>query len=108
METTGRSEQIFLDGAEPMCIFPDDPEVKKTSTMTSQPQECFSLSESLKYFSSWHRAKRAVAVCILLQKRYRTGSKEQSQVKVKESQTSIAKGKLEAHIPESKQKKLAS
>lgn len=80
-------DQSPLDGAEPMCISPDDPEVKKISTMTTQTQECFSLPERLKYFSSWYRAKQAVAVCLRLQKRYRIGLKGQGQVKAKEPQS---------------------
>jgi len=47
-----------------------DPEINKISAMTTQSQERFSLPDRLRYFSSWHKAKRAVAIC--LQKRYRS------------------------------------
>ena len=62
-------DQSSLDGSEPMCISPDDPEVKKISVMTTQTRGCFSLPDCLEYFSSRHRAKRAVAVCLTLQKK---------------------------------------
>ena len=52
-------------------IPPEDPGIKKTSAMTTQYQERFSLPGCLRYFSSWHKAKRAVAVCLRLQKKYR-------------------------------------
>jgi len=69
-----------------MCISPDDPEVKKNiSAITTQTRECFSLPDRLKYFSSWHKAKRAVAVCLSLQRKYRTGSEGRDMVKTKES-----------------------
>jgi len=38
--------------------------------MTTQSQERFSLPDQLRYFSSWHEAKGAVAVCLCLQKKY--------------------------------------
>ena len=60
--------QSSVGGAEPTCLAPDDPKVKKISAMTTQAKECLSLPERLKYFSSWHRAKRAVAACLCLQK----------------------------------------
>ena len=55
-----------------MHIPPEDPEIKKISAMTTQSQERFSLPDRLRYFSSWHKAKRAVAVCLHLQKTYRS------------------------------------
>ena len=88
-------DQSSLDGAEPMCISPDDPEVKKISVMTTQTQGCFSLPDRLKYFSSWHRAKRAVAVCLRLQKKYRSSSKGQHMVKTEESKQK----KMHQYIP---------
>ena len=74
-------DQSSLDGSEPMCISPDDPEVKKISVMTTQTRGCFSLPDCLEYFSSRHRAKRAVAVCLTLQKKYRTSSEGQDMLK---------------------------
>ncbi|XP_068756176.1 uncharacterized protein [Montipora capricornis] len=65
------NKQSILDGAEPMYIPPEDPETKKISAMTTQSQERFSLPDRLRYFSSWHKAKRAVAACLRLQKKYR-------------------------------------
>ena len=87
--------QSSLDGAEPMCISPDDPEVKKISVMTTQTQGCFSLPDRLKYFSSWHRANRAVAVCLRLQKKYRTSSEGQDMMKTEESKQK----KMNQYIP---------
>ena len=62
--------QSFLDGTEPFDVSPDDPEVRKISAMTTQMQEPLSLPEHLKYFSSWHKAKRAVDDCLRLQKTF--------------------------------------
>ena len=59
--------QSFLDGTDPTKISPDDPEVKILA-MATQGQGHFSLSDRLKSFSTWHKAKRAVAVCLPLQK----------------------------------------
>ena len=62
----------------------DDPEVKKVSVLASQTREpkLTPLLERLTYFSSWHRAKRAIAVCLRLQQRFRrtdgNGSQEQA------------------------------
>ena len=88
-------DQSSPDGAEPMCISPDDPEVKTISVMTTQTQGCFSLPGRLKYFSSWHRAKRAVAVCLRLQKKYRTSSEGQDMVKTEQSKQK----KMDQYIP---------
>ena len=66
------NKKSILDGAEPIYIPPEDTEVKKISAMTTESQERFSLPDRLKYFSSWHKAKRAVAVCLRLQKKYRS------------------------------------
>ncbi|XP_022804737.1 uncharacterized protein LOC111341954 [Stylophora pistillata] len=54
-------------------IPPEDPEVKKVSVRATQTQEpkLSSLQERLTYFSSWHRAKKAIAVCLRLQQRFR-------------------------------------
>lgn len=52
-------------------ILPDDPEVKRLSTLSTVVEEHLNLSERLKYFSSWHRAKRALATCLRFQKRFK-------------------------------------
>ena len=62
-------DQQPLHDAEPMHISSDDPEVRKILTTTTQMQEHFALPERLKYFSSWHKAKRAIAACLPLQKK---------------------------------------
>ena len=43
-----------------------DPEVKKTRVLSTKalPQTEKSLDDRLKYFSSWQRARRAIAVCL--------------------------------------------
>ena len=50
----------------------DDPEVK-ISVRATQIEELkpSSILERLTYFSSWHRAKRAIAVCLRLQQKFR-------------------------------------
>ena len=52
------NKQSILDGAEPMYILPEDPEIKKTSAMTTQSQERFSLPGCLRYFSSWQQKEQ--------------------------------------------------
>ena len=85
--------QSFLDGTDPTTISPDDPEVK-ISAMATQAQEHFSLSDRLKCFSTWHKAKRAVAVCLRFQKKYKgTGSDGQKQLKSGDPDTDVAKEK---------------
>ena len=49
---------------ELITISEDDKEVKKASTMTTTLKKHATLLERLEYFSSWYRAKRAVAVCL--------------------------------------------
>ena len=85
--------QSCLDGSDLREISPDDPELK-ISAMAIQGQEHFSLSERLNCFSTWHKAKRAVAVCLRLQKRYKgIGSDEQGQLKCGYSHRDVAKEK---------------
>ena len=52
-------------------IPPEDPEVEKVSARATQTQEpkLASLQECLTYFSSWHRAKKAIALCLRLRQR---------------------------------------
>ena len=66
-------------------IPPEDPEVKKVSARATQTQEpkLSSLQERLTYFSSWHRAKRAIALCLRLQQRFRKIASSDSQFKRK-------------------------
>ena len=55
-------------------IHPDDPEVKRASVLTTKVQNPPSLLERLEYFSCWHRAKKAVAVCLRIQEKFRSRS----------------------------------
>lgn len=52
-------------------ISPDDPEVKRGSVLATQVRKPSSVLERLEYFSSWHCAKKAVAVCLRLQEKFR-------------------------------------
>ena len=42
----------------------NDPEVKKVTSYATSTQEPWNLVESLSYFLDWHRACRAVAICL--------------------------------------------
>ena len=84
-------DQQPLHDAEPMHISSDDPEVRKILTATTQIQERFALPERLKYFSSWHKAKRAVAACFRLQKKFQVQPKEGGQVQTGVVRTSVRK-----------------
>ena len=63
-------------------IPPDDPEVKKVSARATQIQDpkLPSVLERLTHFSSWYRAKKAIAVFLRLQQKFRKTA-GQSQVK---------------------------
>ena len=99
--------QSFLDGTDPTEISPDDPEVKILA-MATQGQEHFSLSNRLKCFSTWHKAKRAVTVCLRLQKRYKgTGSDRQGQSKSGDSDTDVAKEKAKTRALKSTEPRAA-
>jgi len=54
-------------------IPPDDTEVRNVSVRATQIQEpkLSSLLERLTYFSNWHRLRKAIAVCLRLQQRFR-------------------------------------
>ena len=54
------------------AVSPEDPKVKRVSTLATHVQEASSFLERLEYFSSWHRVKRAVAVCLHLQEKFRS------------------------------------
>lgn len=47
-----------------LVSLPDDPEVKKVTSYATSTQEPWNLVESLSYFSDWHRACRAIAICL--------------------------------------------
>ena len=56
---------------EPAPLSSEDPEVKRVSTLATGTDEKFSLLKRLEYFSIWHKARRAVAVCLRLQDMFR-------------------------------------
>ena len=45
-------------------LTPDDIELKKARAFASNVQEYPSMLERLEYFSSWHRAKKAIVICL--------------------------------------------
>ena len=49
----------------------DDPEVKKVTSYATSTQEPWNIVESLSYFSDWHRACRAVAICLRYKRKLR-------------------------------------
>ena len=55
-----------------MLIAPDDPEVKQVASFATHMKEYDTLLKRLEYFSDWHRAKKAIAVCLCLQEKFRT------------------------------------
>lgn len=66
-------------------LSPNDPEVKKVQVLTTEVREkgVATIPERLEYFSDWHRARKAIAVCLkfkaLLKKR-RIKEENRSQV----------------------------
>ncbi|KAK3750145.1 hypothetical protein QZH41_004548 [Actinostola sp. cb2023] len=63
----------------------EDPEVKKVSTFATKIEEYSNLLDRLEYFSDWHRAKRAVAVIIRYQRRFKRSKINQQEQKNAES-----------------------
>lgn len=61
---TGRGEMAVISD--------NDPEVKKTSSFVTKLRPFATLLERLLWFSDWNRAKRAVALCLRLQRNYKT------------------------------------
>lgn len=60
-----------LDKSEPEFLQPDDKEVRKASSFTTcmtNKRQYGTLPQRLEYFSSWFKAKRAVAVCLRYRK----------------------------------------
>lgn len=56
-----------LEKSMPESLQPDDKEVRKASTLTTyttNQEQSATLLQRLEYFSSWFRAKRAVALCL--------------------------------------------
>lgn len=62
---------------EVATISEDDPEVKKISSFAVRTKSFASLLDRLQSFSVWHQAKRAVALCLRLQRRFKKGKGEQ-------------------------------
>lgn len=54
-----------------LAMLSDDPEVKKVTSYATSTQEPWNLDESLSYFSVWHRACGAVAICLRYKRRLR-------------------------------------
>ena len=47
-----------------VAVRPEDPEVRTSTVLTTKVCELAGVEERLNRFSSWHRAKRAMAVCL--------------------------------------------
>ena len=60
---------------------PNDPEVKKVQVLTTEVREksMATIPERLEYFSDWHRAKNAIAVCLKFKALLKDYSKGPSQ-----------------------------
>ncbi|XP_044167413.1 uncharacterized protein LOC122951466 [Acropora millepora] len=69
-------------------IFFDDPEVKRGSVLATQVRKPSSVLEHLEYFSTWHRPKRAVAVCLLLQEKFRSPNQKEAKRDPSDSRSS--------------------
>ncbi|XP_068734747.1 uncharacterized protein [Montipora capricornis] len=46
-------------------VSPEDPEVRKTAVLASKSAERLVLLERIEYFSDWHRAKKAITLCLV-------------------------------------------
>lgn len=62
---------------EEATISENDLEVRKITTFAIKTKPFASLLDRLQHFSDWHQAKRAVALCLRLQRRFKKGKGEQ-------------------------------
>ena len=62
-------------------ISPEDPQVRRVSTLATHVQEPLSFLERLEYFSSWHSVKKAVAVRLRLHEKFRSPNSYDEKVK---------------------------
>lgn len=69
-----RDDQTIDEAA---TISENDPEVKKITSFAIKSQLFASLLDRLQYFSDWQQAKRAVALCLRLQRRFKKGKGDQ-------------------------------
>ena len=67
-----RDDEISFD------VSPDDPELKKVHVLATkaQSESRATISERLERFSEWHRAKRAIAICMKLKASIQRNSRE--------------------------------
>ena len=65
---------------EDIIVAEDDSEVKKTVSCLTEIQEVSPFLDRLKYFSDWHHATRATAVCLRLQKKFKGREKNNQDV----------------------------
>ncbi|CAB4004899.1 Hypothetical predicted protein [Paramuricea clavata] len=56
-------DQGYIDD-DTAALSPDDPETKKISSFAVQAQEDLVIADRLQHVSNWHKAKKAVAVCL--------------------------------------------
>ena len=96
-------DRPYPDSSEAIYFPPGDPEVKRITAMTTQTLEPFSLPKRIEYFSCWHRGKRAVAVCLRLQKKIRTRMKNQNTAKHEDVRTNAPQKKPEVETTKHKQ-----
>ena len=69
-------------------ISPDDLKVKRGSVLATQVWKPSSVLEHMEYFSSWHRPKRAVAVCLRLQEKFRSPNQKEAKRAPSDSRSS--------------------
>ena len=69
-------------------ISPDDPEIKRGSVLATQVRKPSSVLEHMEYFSTWHHPKRAVAVCLRLQEKFRSPNQKEAKRDPSDSRSS--------------------
>ncbi|XP_042857471.1 uncharacterized protein LOC122243811 [Penaeus japonicus] len=57
--------------SEKIILKENDPEVKNVSSHKTQTKESNVILPRLEYFSDWHRAKKAIALCLRLQHKFK-------------------------------------
>ena len=73
------------DVDEAAIVSENDPEIKKTFSFAVKVKPFANLLKRLQHYSDWHQAKRAVALCLRLQRRLKRKGHEQKNTVIKTS-----------------------
>ena len=87
-------DPTVVDKAAPVSKY--DPEVRKTSSFASKAKPFANLLEHLQHFSDWHQAKKAVTLCLCLQRSFKRNRYEHKSTVNKTPQEQNAAANLDS------------